>query len=354
MNQDEATVVPSALLWGVRRYLAAPQAGIRACRRQPLRGGLSGSTLEYWHLHLHQAGLAHTLILVYKRGAVVSGAFLAGAPRREALVYAHLASRLPLTLPTTVAFDTQTGDLWFLPFPPGRYSSHWQADWGSAEVLAVLDDLARLHAAFWESPSLPTWSWLMQPTEREAAALLDDGRRGLEALIADRAYDESLNAERVARLLALARAPEGLLAVLQSAGRTLLHGDAGFQNVLITQDGRRLWYDWQLAAVGPPALDLATFLHPWYYPEAEPPLAPEAMVAAYLARLAGQGRVLEPTVFQRQLEAALLWRWLIQWAPLLGLYRHRLRPEVRQRLYHVFERLHWPILARWTETPAGV
>jgi hypothetical protein len=347
-------VVPPALLWGVRRYLAAPQAGISSWRRQPLRGGLSGSTLEYWHLRLRQAGLVSTLTLVYKRGAVVSGAFLAGAPRREALVYAHLAPQLPLALPAAVAFDTQTGDLWFLPFPPGRYSSHWQADWGTEEVLAVLDDLARLHAAFWEAPALRTWSWLLQPTDRDAAMLLDDGRRGLEALVAEEAYDESLTPGRVAQWLALARAPEGLLTVLQSAGRTLLHGDAGFQNVLITSDGRRLWYDWQLAAVGPPALDLATFLHPWYYPEAEPPLAPETMVTAYLARLAGRGHALDPTVFQHQLEAALLWRWLIQWAPLLGLYRQRLRPEVRQRLYHGFERLHWPILARWAAMPAGV
>jgi hypothetical protein len=354
VNVGEAVVVPSALLWGLRRYLAAPQAEVVACRRQPLRGGLSGSTLEYWHLQLRRAGLTNQLTLVYKRGAVVTGAFLAGAPRREALVYAHLADRLPVSLPTAVAFDTQTGDLWLLPFPSGRHSSHWQADWGEAEVLAALDDLARLHVAFWEAPTLASWSWLAQPTARDAVALLDDGRRGLERLIAEGAYDDCLHAERVVQLLALARAPEGLLDVLQAAGRTLLHGDAGFQNVVIAHDGRRLWYDWQLAAVGPPALDLATFLHPWHYPEAQPPLSPAAMVAAYLERLAARGRVLDPMAFARQIEAALLWRWLIQWAPLLGLYRQRLRPDVRQRLYHVFAQLHWPALTRWLETTRGV
>lgn len=354
MSAEEAAVVPPALLWGLRRYLAAPQAVVVACQRQPLRGGLSGSTLEYWHVQLRQAGLTNRITLVYKRGAVVTGAFLAGAPRREALVYAHLAERLPLGLPTAVAFDTQTGDLWFLPFPPGRYSSHWQADWGEAEVRAALDDLARLHAAFWEAPALASWPWLAQPTGRDAAALLDDGRRGLEALVADGAYDDCLTAKRVQQLLALARAPEGLLSELQAAGRTLLHGDAGFQNVLIAQDGRRLWYDWQLAAVGPPALDLATFLHPWHYPEAEPPLPPAAMMETYVQRLALRGHPLDPETFRRQLDAALLWRWLIQWAPLLGLYRQRLRPDVQQRLYHVFTRLHWPALARWFATATGV
>lgn len=337
--------IPESLLWGLRRYLAAPQASVSSWQRQPFAGGLSGSTLEYWRLGLRRAGVQQSITLVYKRGAVVEGAFLRGAGQREALVYAHLALLLPLTLPTAVAFDVATGDLWLLPFAAGKHSSHWQADWDAADVAATLEDLARLHLALWgEGERLRAWPWLAQPLAADAPALLADARGGLAQITAD----DCLTPARLAKLQALAAQPAALLDLLQAGPQTLLHGDAGFQNIAISLDGRqRVWYDWQLAAVGPPALDLVCYLHPWHYVEARPPLAAAAMAAHYLAALRRRGGQIDPEVFQRQLDAALLWRWLMQWAPLLGLYQARLRPEVRARLYHVFTQLHWPALARW-------
>ncbi len=344
--------VPPALLWGVRRYLAAPNAAIISVQRQPFPGGLSGSTLEYWRLSLRRAGVQAALTLVYKRGAVVTGAFLRGAPQREALAYANLPGRVPIDLPTAIAFDVAAGDLWFLPLPPGKSSSHWQANWDAEDVANALTDLARLHLAFWDvRPEMDAWTWLAQPVGRDAGSLLREGRQGIETLIAAGVEDAHLPAARLARLHALASDPGLLLATLQESPHTLLHGDAGFQNIAVSQDGRqRLWYDWQLVAAGPPALDLVTFLHPWAYPESGAPLSPEEMAAIYLQALARRGRPLDEAAFHRQLDAALLWRWLIQWAPLLGLYSQRLRPDVRDRLYHAFSRLHWPALDRW---PAG-
>lgn len=353
--------LPPALLWGLRRHLAAPAAVVVSLQRQPFGGGLSGSTLAYWRLSLRRAGLQSGLTLVHKRGAVVEGAFLGGAPQREAQVYAHLAGKAPVAMPIPVAFDLLSGDLWLLPLPPAKPSSHWLADWDRADVENTLADLARLHAAYWHEGAaavagrgLADWPWLARPTTLDAPGLMADAVRSLETLVAGAVFDDALTPERLQRLLALAAAPAPLLEALNHGPFTLLHGDAGFQNIAISLDGReRVWYDWQLAASGPPALDMATYLHPWAYPDARPPLAVGDMIEVYLAALARRGRVLEPKPFARQLDAALIWRWLCQWAPLLGLYRARLRPEVRQRLYHAFAQLQWPALARWEKSESS-
>jgi hypothetical protein len=345
--------VPPALLWGVRRYLAAPQARIVAVQRQPFPGGLSGSRFEFWRLRLRQAGATASLALVYKHGSVVAGALMQGAAQREALAYAALPEWAPLTLPAIVAADAPAGDIWMLPFPPVKHATHWRADWDEADVRAVIADLARLHATFWGHHDAPrAWSWLLHPTGKDAGRLLDDGRSGLAALAAAQDYDDILTPNRVGALLALARNPTPLLDALNAGPQTLLHGDAGFQNVAITRDGReRIWYDWQLVSWGSPALDWVTFLHPWGYPEADLRIPPEEMTAFYLHILARLGVTLTEDVFSRQLDAAFLWRWLIQWGPLLGKYRVRLQPEVYARLGQAFARYHWPALERWRTGP---
>ncbi len=338
-----APAVPAALLWGVRRHLAAPRAEITAIQRQPFPGGLSGSPLEYWRLSLRKAGVASSLTLVYKRSQVVTGEFLKGAGQREALTYAALAHRIPLTLPTVVAVHAPAGEIWMLPFPPAKPASHWRAAWDEEDVRGAIADLARLHAAHWNDKALAEKApWLWRPVGEDADRLLAEGRAGLERIQDAALFDDSLTPQRATRLLALARDPSPLLDILNAGPKTLLHGDAGFQNIAISKDGRmRIWFDWQLTGWGPPALDWATFLHPWAYPEAQPPLSFQAMTDLYLQALARRGLELPAAAFRRQLDAALLWRWLIQWAPLFGLYRERLRPDVQARLGHAFAQLHW-------------
>jgi hypothetical protein len=333
----------------VRRYLAAPQARITAIQRQPFPGGLSGSRFEYWRLSLRRAGVAASLMLVYKQGSVVTGAFMQGAAQREALAYAALPERIPLTMPIIVAVDAPAGNIWMLPFPPIKTTSHWRANWDEADVRAVIADLARLHAAFWDrEEAVREWDWLLRPVTDDAARLLADGREGLETLVASDGYDDILTPERVHRLLALACEPQSLLDALNAGPQTLLHGDAGFQNIAITRDGReRIWYDWQLVSWGPPALDWVTFLHPWGYPEAHPTMPVHEMTDLYLHELRSRGAALLEEAFMHQLDAAFLWRWLIQWGPLLGKYRNRLRPQVRERLGRAFEQCQWPALERY-------
>ncbi len=289
------------------------------------------------------------LTLVYKQGAPVPGAFLRGAAQREAHAYAYLPEIAPITLPTPVAIQAPAGEIWMLPFPPAKVTTHWLAAWEEADVRGVIADLAHLHAFFYSRDDVThAWSWLQHPTGRDAEGLIADGLEGLMRIQQRALFDESLTAERVALLLELARDPSPLLKALNAGVMTLLHGDAGFQNVAIRKDGRqRIWYDWQLVGWGPPALDWVTFLHPWAYPEASPPLSLQSMTEIYVQALTRRGVTIDPELFGRQMDAALIWRWLIQWAPLYGKYRERLRPEVKMHLDHAFSQLHWPALARW-------
>ncbi|NOZ72595.1 MAG: phosphotransferase, partial [Chloroflexi bacterium] len=262
--------------------------------------------------------------------------------------YQQLSPNIPLTMPSVIAVVPARGDIWMQPFAPSKPSNHWSASWDQSDVEQTLTDLARLHARFWgKTDQLARQPWLAQPIGRDAEALLRDAQEGLEQIIADAAYDRSLTSARVHQLLALAQHYQGLLEFLEATPSTLLHGDAGFQNIAIRGDGGvRVWYDWQLSGVGPAALDLVTYLHPWAYPLAQPPLSLPEMVELYLVKLQREGVCLNKALFARQLDAAFIWRWLCQWAPLLGKYRARLRDDIRQRLYHVFARLQWPALAR--------
>jgi len=342
--------ISELLLAGCRRLLAAPGLDVRVLQCQPLPGGLSGSVLERCSLQVHDGAIDRTLILIHKRGAVVAGAFLRGASQREAWVYHSLRPHIPLTLPDIVAVDVDQGDIWMVPFAASKPGNHWSAAWDRDDVEQSLQDLARLHHHFWgQTAALAQHSWLARPIGRDAEALLADARAGLSALQAASAYDAVLTPAIVQQWLALAYQPQPLLDELRAAPATLLHGDAGFQNIAITKKRhRRIWYDWQLAAIGPAVLDVVTFLHPWAYPQARPPLSLPEMAELYQQAIRQTGISLEQTAWMRQLDAALLWRWLSQWAPLLGLYRQRLRNDVRERLYQVFTKVHWPALQRWS------
>lgn len=340
--------ISPVLLEGVRARLGDPQARIVSVERQLLSGGLSGSRLEYWRMGLKHANALTPLTLVYKNGSAVTGALMRGAAQREALAYANLTDHTPLTVPNVVAADTFTGDIWMLPLPPAKPATHWSADWTEDDVRCAITDLVRFHAAFLGKEAIARqWRWLLRPTMDDAERLLADGREGLELVARTASYDDVLTANRVARLLSLSYHPERLLHVLDECPNTLLHGDAGFQNIAVVPTARKcIWYDWQLVGWGPFVLDLVTFLHPWGYLESRPPLSIRAIIDYYLKMLQLKGIEIAPAAFHRQLDAAFLWRWLIQWGPLLGKYRERLRPDIYERLGRAFEQWVWPIIDR--------
>ena len=79
-----------------------------------------------------------------------------------------------IDMPTVVAVDIPAGDLWMLPFPPAKHTSHWMADWDERDIerealarAQVVDGLA------WTGPTL--FGSTLYVRSREEAMALDLG-----------------------------------------------------------------------------------------------------------------------------------------------------------------------------------
>jgi thiamine kinase-like enzyme len=100
-------------------------------------------------------------------------------------------------------------------------------------------------------------------------------------------------------------------AALDAGPQTLLHGDLRRANIAFLEGGRVSLIDWEFAARGPAAADIAwhSFLHFWAYPiDQRAPEAREAeLIEFYLDALARRrGQPVDRAVFGRQLDAAWL------------------------------------------------
>jgi hypothetical protein len=127
----------------------------------------------------------------------------------------------------------------------------------------LLNALAALHAAFWDSTPeglctledvvsvvAPRIVGSLLPPDHEFRLFAE---RGWDAFFAIAPRDV---ADAVAALL---DDPDPLADRLRSRGTTLLHGDAHYGNVAPFPD-RFVVIDWSLAAAGPPAIDFVWFL----------------------------------------------------------------------------------------------
>jgi hypothetical protein len=126
-----------------------------------------------------------------------------------------------------------------------------------AQAGAAADLAGALHAAFWNDPALAACAWLPGPDDEVVAGygrLFELTWDAFRARAGDGIPAEHLDAaERaVARFDAVCRA-------FARAPRTLVHGDFRLDNLLFDDDGRATAIDWQLAAWGRGAYDLALF-----------------------------------------------------------------------------------------------
>jgi aminoglycoside/choline kinase family phosphotransferase len=176
------------------------------------------------------------------------------------------------------------------------------------EAGAVLERLAPFHAARWGAAAAATGFpvWYGDPRarqERYAAcvdAFLEHEGAGLPS--SARAIVEELRT----RLAAVA-------AELATGPRTLIHGDLHLDNVLFAAGDRPVVVlDWQAAAIGPPAWDVALFLYGSL--EVEPRrAAEEELLGRYATALGVPGYSVEELArdcalaLQLQLAGAVAW-----------------------------------------------
>jgi aminoglycoside/choline kinase family phosphotransferase len=177
---------------------------------------------------------------------------------REAGAYRYLLANAPVPTPRCYAIvDGPRGPVLVLE----DLTTHAGADQlegaTPARALAAADLLGDLHAAFWNHPVLATCSWLPGPTD--AVVTMYDQLFAMTwqpfcAQVADLVPDAHLRAAEAV----IAQFAE-VCAEFAHAPRTLVHGDFRLDNLLFATDGTAAAIDWQLAAWGRGAYDLAFF-----------------------------------------------------------------------------------------------
>ncbi|HEX5066296.1 MAG TPA: hypothetical protein VFY49_09290 [Myxococcota bacterium] len=116
-----------------------------------------------------------------------------------------------------------------------------------AHARAVIDALARLHAAYWRSPRLATdLAWARPMVSRPGFPLLaNQFRRVRRTFLAE--SDRRGVGSRLRRMLRLLNGHDLALYRSWSAGpQTLVHGDSHFGNTYALPDGRAGLLDWQV------------------------------------------------------------------------------------------------------------
>ncbi len=208
---------------------------------------------------------------------------------REVRFYRELAARHPLPVPTCLYADIDPEDRGFVLLledlsdaRPGHRLDGFDAD----EARLVLQALARLHAGWWESGALRDVDWPVKTySERYAEELQDRFVARWPQVRDDRRFPMTVATRAAARDLADAVVTD--LMDLSRGPRTLIHGDLHSENLLL--DGQRVVFiDWQNAALGNPALDVASILSGAVSPQAQRDAAPE-LLAAYARALRAGG-----------------------------------------------------------------
>lgn len=161
----------------------------------------------------------------------------------------------------------------------------------SAQAMATMAEAARLHAAFWDADADPRLAWLEsgEPAMRPLAQPFypADALRGAWPGYRERhAGDLSPELIRVCDLFC--ERYEGYNAMPQGRARCVTHNDYRPDNMLFTGNAGLKVVDWQSAALGYAAVDVAYLIGGGFAPdlrrEAEP-----VLVDAYYTELLAQG-----------------------------------------------------------------
>jgi hypothetical protein len=195
------------------------------------------------------------------------------------------------------------------------------ARWGKSVFFEALDALIQLHDRFWGlREDLGNFAWLSRPLEGDFDIYLTAANHAI-ARIVEQGTPASLarSPDRLALLKRLTEQAGAIAAELRQETSTLLHGDFWPGNIARDKANRLVVYDWQLTGIGPPILDLLTFVKKteWWFPgaAAEPP----ELIRHYRDGLAAlQGKRWDDATWDRLWDLALLWRFLQEWLDLLA------------------------------------
>ncbi len=184
------------------------------------------------------------------------------------------------------------------------------------EVEALLDQLAVLHAQFWQSPRFGgDLAWVATPRSGGMAGIFE--RHGL-AIISDQVDRHPFKRELIAPLGLDVDELWAALAVversLEAAPVTLLHGDSHIANTYLLPDGTGGLLDWQLQVRGCWAHDVAYLISTALEPEVRRAEV-RSLLGRYLDALAARGvaEVPDRDGAWEWCRRAVLWGLVIGW-----------------------------------------
>lgn len=308
----------SDLTAGLRKHFSDPTLAIGDVRpmtlpfQKPAIGRVRGMEVGY-----RTRKSTGSIALVVKEPVGSTRIGLAGVGRREVGVYRHLAPQLPVRIPTFVAGSPHGDWLILEAIPFGRSPSRWSA----AIFFEALDGMIRLHDRFWGlREDLGNFAWLSRPLEGDFDVHLAAATNAIDRIVRQ-GTPASLaqSPERLALLKRLTEQAAAIAAPLRMETATLLHGDYWPGNIALDRENRLVVYDWQLTGIGPPILDLLTFVKKteWWFPGA--PASSDELVQHYRGGIVGlQGQRWEDDTWDLLWDHALLWRFLQEWLDLLA------------------------------------
>jgi len=170
---------------------------------------------------------------------------------------------------------------------------------------AYLHSLAHLHARFWNSPALEQPA-LGLSTLAELTAVTTPGPLSLDGYAEGFKVLSKVYAPDVADILCrLVADPQPLFDVLAHYPSTLVHGDFKRTNLAwnISPQMPVVAFDWQMAAIGPPTMELG-----WYFATLlSPPAPPDICIELYQGYLASMlGSCFDECRWQPLLELGML------------------------------------------------
>ncbi|MBW3665228.1 MAG: phosphotransferase [Actinobacteria bacterium] len=271
---------------------AALQTPIRTLRRRPYRYATSHA-LEEFELETAGGAVLELLFKDFARSPATGSQRSAKPahvydPLRELLVYQQVLDAADTGAPRLFAAVADTHRRWLF-----IEKIHGTELWQVGE-LSVWMEVARWLARFHGQHRL-----------LHLAADVPLVRYGSEQLAI---WRERLLAAMGASVRPLMEAFDVATAMITEAPATFLHGEFYPSNVLIADGGRVRPVDWEMAAIGPGALDLAALLSGWGHDEQA------ALIVAYRQ---GDGSGLDDDTFERLLAACRLQQaaqWLA-WSP---------------------------------------
>ncbi|MGH3518754.1 MAG: phosphotransferase family protein [Haloechinothrix sp.] len=245
-DPDLASAPERVLERGLARHLGRPVRIVDAVRK-PL-GTFSSHPISRLSVHLDDG---EQLPVIFKRLRSEAGKDV----RREVLLYERLLAGGRFGAPVLYASlcDDAAGRYWLFLEDVGNRRLDWcdAHDWEPA-----FRWLARMHAAcHGQAEQLSRLGCLSDHGPGFYRALAGAARRSLEA------YGEPGALLRFDGLMQrwLSRS----VAYLDHQPRTLVHGDFSCHNVMVARDGRVRPIDWEWAAIGVAAWDVAKLLAGW-------------------------------------------------------------------------------------------